>query len=68
MHYKNGRPAKAGDKVFDLKNGNTGIIYNLNSIAQTCNGRLVKTSDSDPYVTLSDCAHVDDIAVKDRHE
>ena len=64
MHYKNGREAKAGDKIVGLNNGNvvTGIIHSLQAGASTCNARVAPTSQSDAYVTLRDCLHVDDFA------
>ena len=64
MHYKNGREAKAGDKVVSVNNGNvtTGIVHSLQAGGGTCNARVAPTSQSDAYVTLSDCLHVDDLA------
>ena len=62
MHYKNGRPAKAGDNVVNLPQGICGILHSTNAQSTTCNGRLAQTSSSDPYVTLSECLHVEDIA------
>ena len=62
MHYKNGREAKAGDKVVGISNGNvtTGILHSLQPGATTCNGRLAATTQGDAYVTIGDCLHVDD--------
>lgn len=42
--------------------GSYGILYNVNPGSTTCNGRLAQPAANDPYVTLSDCLHVDDIA------
>lgn len=63
MHYKNGREAKAGDKVVSIANGTvvTGIIHSLQPGASTCNARVAPTSQSDAYVTLGDCMHADDV-------
>jgi hypothetical protein len=63
MHYKNGREAKAGDKVISINNGNvvTGIIHSLQANGGTCNARVAVTTQSDPYVTMSECMHVDDV-------
>lgn len=62
MHYKNGREAKAGDKVVNLTQGIGGILHSTNAQSTTCNGRIAQTSTSDPYVNINECLHVDDIA------
>ena len=64
MHYKNGREAKAGDKIVGVDGGVvvTGIIHSLQANAKTCNARVAPTSQSDAYVTLSNCLHVEDFA------
>ena len=62
MHYKNGRAAKAGDRVVSVVYGLSGILHSLNSQSDTCNGRLASTNNNDQYVTLSECLHIDDIA------
>ncbi len=62
MHYKNGREAKPGDKVINLPTGLSGILHSPNAQSQTCNGRLAVASNNDPYVTLGECLHVDDVA------
>jgi hypothetical protein len=62
MHYRNGREAKSGDKVLVLTTGQSGMVYNLNAQAQTCNARVASVTPSDPYVNLSDCVHQDDVA------
>jgi hypothetical protein len=64
MHYKNGRPAKEGDKVLSLTNGQitVGILHSTNAQSTTCNGRLSVISPADPYVNLCDCLHIEDIA------
>jgi hypothetical protein len=64
MHYKNGREAKAGDKVVRVINGSpiSGVIHTLNAQSDTCNARLARVSENDPYVTLKECLHIDDIA------
>lgn len=63
MHYKNGREAKAGDKVIDLTYGFAGILHSTNANSQTCNGKLAAISQNDPWVTLSECLHMDDIKI-----
>lgn len=63
MHYKNGRKANAGDKVVNIQGGNSvvGILHSVNAQATSCNGRVAVTSNSDPYVNIGDCLHVDDV-------
>lgn len=61
MHYKNGREAKNGDKVLNLPSGRAGILHSTSAASDTCNGRLAEIKDSDPYVTIKECLHVDDI-------
>ena len=63
MHYQNGREAKAGDRIIDLKSKRTGMVYDLNAKSETCNGRLGNPNPSDPWVTLSECLHIDDAEV-----
>lgn len=65
MHYKNGRKAKAGDKVVNLETGESGMLHSTIAEAHTCNGRLAQISPSDPYVTIGQCIHVDDIKFDD---
>ena len=61
MHYKNGRKAKSGDLILALSNQNIGVLHSINSSTTTCNGRLAPTTPNDPYVTLGECLHIDDI-------
>ena len=61
MHYKNGRAAKAGDRVIDLQSGQAGILHSTSAASDSCNGRLALTTSSDPYVTIKECVHVDDV-------
>ena len=61
MHYRNGREAKAGDRVLNLLSGKAGMIHSLNAGATSCNGRLTPVSDNYAYVTISECVHLDDI-------
>lgn len=65
MHYKNGRAAKAGDKVVNITNGIFGILHSPNPGSETCNARLAPTSYNDAYITVGECLHVDDIAAAD---
>lgn len=63
MHYKNGREAKPGDVVVcvDPHNHAMGILHSVNAGSTTCNGRIAKISTSDPYVTIGQCLHIDDV-------
>ena len=61
MHYKNGREAKAGDIVVSLADNVIGILHSVSAQSTTCNGRLATRGPNDPYVTLSECAHIDDV-------
>lgn len=62
MHYKNGREAKAGDKVLNLTYGFAGILHSTSAQSDTCNGRLAPISQNDPYITIKECLHQDDVA------
>ena len=62
MHYKNGREAKPGDRVVSLAHGIAGILHSPNAGSTTCNGRLATITQNDPWVTLSECLHMEDIA------
>ena len=62
MHYKNGREAKAGDIAVSLTNKTAGLLHSVSASSNTCNGRLAPINGSDPYVTISECLHIDDVA------
>lgn len=64
MHYKNGRPAKNGDKVILLPSYGppiAGILYDAQEGNDHCNGRIAITSGSDPMPNLKECLHADDV-------
>ena len=65
MHYKNGREAKPGDVIVrpgDSYNPTiSGVLHSVNVQSTTCNGRVAPQGQNDPYVTLSECLHIDDI-------
>ena len=65
MHYKNGREAKAGDKVIHVGYGAIGILHTVNEGSTACNGRIARVSQNDPYVTIGECLHTDDVAKAD---
>jgi hypothetical protein len=62
MHYKNGREAKVGDVVVNLTNKQMGVLYSIIAQSDTCNGRLAVTSQNDPYITIKESLHIEDIA------
>lgn len=68
MHYKNGRPAKNGDKVIHVRGYGqpplVGILYDAQAGNNTCNGKLALVGANDPCPNLAECIHVDDIAEK----
>lgn len=61
MHYRNGREAKAGDRILDLKTRTAGILYDPNPTTNTCNGRVAVERPHDVYVNIGDCIHLDDV-------
>lgn len=65
MHYKNGREAKAGDRVIHIDRNTgaiqSGLLHSTNPGNTSCNARLAVTTQSDPWVTVGDCIHADDI-------
>lgn len=68
MHYKNGRPAKNGDKVVCVPAYGppvAGILYDAQEGNDHCNGRIAITSQSDPCPNLKDVLHADDVAKAD---
>lgn len=69
VHYKNGRPAKNGDKIILIQPAgyygqpSAGILYDARSDGgNDCNGRIAQTNCSDPVADLKNCLHVDDVA------
>jgi hypothetical protein len=62
MHYKNGREAKAGDRVVHPVNGFSGILHSVQAQSTSCNGRIAQVTSNDPFVTIGECLHIDDIA------
>jgi hypothetical protein len=62
MHYKNGRPAKPGDKIVHLSSGLSGILHTPNATANTCNARMAAINQNDPWITVGECLHIDDIS------
>jgi cephalosporin hydroxylase len=62
MHYKNGRPANPGDKIVHLPTGQSGILHSPNAQSNTCNARLAEIKQTDPWITVGECLHIDDIA------
>ena len=64
MHYKNGRPAANGDKVFYKPAYGApvvGILYDATAGNDNCNGKLAPCSPSDTMPNLAECLHIDDV-------
>lgn len=64
MHYKNGRPAKNGDKVVLIPSYGApviGILYDATAGNDHCNGRIAPISTSDPCPNLKEVLHMDDL-------
>jgi hypothetical protein len=64
MHYRNGREAKNGDKVIQLRmDGATiigvGVLYDAVPGNDYCNGMVAPISNAG--ACLIDCIHVDDL-------
>ena len=69
MHYKNGRPAKNGDKVLLIPSYGApvvGILYDAVAGNDFCNGRIAPTSPNDPCPNLKEVLHFDDVAAADK--
>lgn len=65
MHYRNGRPARNGDKVICIPSYSppyAGILYDAVAGNDYCNGKIAPTSPNDPMPNLKECLHVDDVA------
>lgn len=70
MHYRNGREAKNGDKIVQLRGyGNgaqitaVGVLYDAVAGNDFCNGNIAPVQVPGTSACLSDCLHVDDLAV-----
>lgn len=64
MHFKNGRPAKNGDKVVLIPSYGAptfGILYDAQAGNDHCNGKIAPISASDPMPNLRECLHLDDV-------
>ena len=64
MHYKNGRPAKNGDKVVLVPSYGApviGILYDANPGNDYCNGKIAPIAPGDPCPNLKECLHLDDV-------
>jgi hypothetical protein len=63
MHYKNGRPAKNGDKVILIPTYGVpvvGILYDAVAGNDFCNGKIAIPSVYDPCPNLKEVLHIDD--------
>lgn len=65
MHYKNGRPAKNGDRIVKVSSYGppvAGILYDARADGGSdCNGRIALPTPSDPVADLKECLHADDV-------
>lgn len=65
MHYKNGREAKNGDKVFVVPSYGApyvGILYDAVAGNDFCNGKVaVIHGPGDPMPNLKEVLHIDDV-------
>ncbi len=65
MHYRNGRPAKNGDKVVKLEGGKVvafGVLHSAVEGNDYCNGNIAIVQSATDYACMVDCLHVDDVA------
>jgi hypothetical protein len=67
MHYRNGREAKNGDRVIQLKvNGpvitTVGVLYDATPGNDYCNGTIAPIQPTPAPACMCDCLHVDDLA------
>ncbi len=67
MHYRNGREAKNGDKVFQIGEGGKivggGILHDATPGNDYCNGVVASTMHTGVTgACLVDCLHADDVA------
>lgn len=64
MHYKNGRPARNGDKVVVFPTYGPpaiGILYDAVAGNDYCNGKIAVIAPNDPTANLSECLHYEDV-------
>ena len=65
MHYKNGREAKNGDKIFQISNDGqilaVGILYDAKPGNDYCNGYMAPVQNPLFAACLCDCLHVADM-------
>jgi hypothetical protein len=64
MHYKNGRPAKNGDKVVLFRTYGApivGILYDATAGNDFCNGHIAVIGSNDTCPNLKECLHLDDV-------
>lgn len=65
MHYKNGRPARNGDLVVLIPQGNyqppsIGVFFDGVAGNDYCNGKFAAVN-SPAQVNLQECLHIDDV-------
>lgn len=67
MHYRNGREAKNGDKIVQLRLDGAqivavGVLYDAKPGNDFCNGYIAPIQQSVTGACMCDCLHVDDLA------
>ncbi len=66
MHYRNGREAKNGDKIVQLKGAGEieafGLLHSAVAGNDFCNGNIAVIQNPQQYACIVDCLHVDDVA------
>jgi hypothetical protein len=64
MHYKNGTPAKIGDKVLvtpSYGSSFTGIVAEANPGSTACNLQVIPFPANQHHVTASECLRLDEV-------
>lgn len=69
MHYRNGRPARNGDRIVMIGGYGTGaeivavgVLHGAVPGSDHCNGSIAPTQHTQTAACLCDCLHVDDLA------
>ena len=67
MHYRNGREAKNGDTVIQLRMDGgevvaLGVLYNATPGDDYCNGSIAPVQSVITGACMCDCLHIDDVA------
>ena len=60
MHYRNGRPAMAGDRVVDTNTGELLVIESISGLSPTCNAVCHQATPLGLWKTVGDLLRADD--------